>query len=79
MLERCYNARTDPFPPPGDASSIVIGAEVGAEFGVFLAPYTFGLSIPIGAAIGGIGGHFAYDRGAKEFVREGWTGITNNK
>jgi hypothetical protein len=63
----------------GDTVSIVGGAEAGALIGAYFAPFTAGLSIPIFALAGGIGGHFAYDWGMKDFVREGWTGIQKPK
>jgi hypothetical protein len=58
----------------GEAGSIRLGAAFGVKIGVKLAPFTYGMSIPIGAAIGGVGGHFFYDEIVKLQVRHGWTG-----
>lgn len=47
----------------GNIAAATSGATLGAEAGAFLAPWTFGFSIPIGAAIGGAGGLYAYKKG----------------
>ena len=62
----------------GDITATYGGMKIGASIGSFFAPFTFGLSIPIGAAIGGIGGHLIYDNYVKPEVRVGWTGIDPN-
>lgn len=59
----------------GDMSAVYLGMAGGAEIGAIFAPWTLGISIPVGAVIGGIGGHFFYDGVIKPEVREGWTGI----
>lgn len=43
----------------GSLPGMAAGAEVGAAMGLPLAPVTAGLSVPIGAVIGGLGGAFA--------------------
>jgi nucleoid-associated protein YgaU len=63
----------------GETSAIYLGAAGGAKLGAFFAPWTVGMSIPVGAALGGIGGHFFYDGLVKPQVREGWTGIEEKK
>ncbi len=55
----------------GDISSTYLGAQGGAAVGAWLAPWTFGLSIPVGAVAGGIIGHYTYSEVATERVREG--------
>ena len=62
----------------GDMSAIYGGMKFGAWIGAYAAPYTFGLSIPLGAVAGGVIGHFAYDGLIKPEVRQGWTGVTQD-
>ncbi|WP_314103254.1 hypothetical protein [uncultured Stenotrophomonas sp.] len=59
----------------GDAIATAGGAWVGGAIFAPLAPFTFGLSIPLGAAAGGALGHWIYDSKVKDFVKEGITGI----
>ena len=40
--------------PPGAATGLCAGTVVGAAVGVVPALFTFGLSIPVGAALGGV-------------------------
>lgn len=60
----------------GDTVSVAGGMALGAKGGLLLAPFFGGLSIPIGAAIGGFAAHMGYDSKVKPFVREGWTGVS---
>ncbi|TXY30155.1 DUF1196 family protein, partial [Vibrio mimicus] len=53
----------------GDAAFTAGGTKAGVAVGTFFAPYTFGLSIRIGGAVGGFAGHFAYDTWVKPKVR----------
>jgi hypothetical protein len=61
----------------GDMASTYAGMKVGAAIGVWAAPWTLGLSIPVGAALGGLGGHVFYNYviDAPKQVRETITGI----
>ena len=45
----------------GGATGLAAGSAVGAALGLVPAIFTFGLSIPVGAAIGGLGGTFFDD------------------
>ncbi len=42
------------LPRPGAATGLCAGTVVGAAVGVVPALFTFGLSIPVGAALGGV-------------------------
>jgi hypothetical protein len=62
----------------GAVGAAYLGAATGTKIGLAFAPVTGGMSIPIGAAIGGVGGFLLYDWGARPLVRQAWTGLRND-
>ena len=52
--------------PPGAATGLCAGTVVGAAVGVVPALFTFGLSIPVGAALGGVENGVKFQRFLKK-------------
>lgn len=63
----------------GDAVFTAGGAWIGGLAGTSLAPFTGGLSIPVGIALGGFAGHWLYDSNISDFVKTGITGVDLDK
>ena len=63
----------------GDAVFTAGGAWIGGLAGTSLAPFTGGLSIPVGIALGGFAGHWLYDSKISDFVKTGITGVDLDK
>lgn len=57
----------------GDTVTTVAGAKAGAVAGAYFVPVAY-ITVPLGAVIGGLGGHYLYDTNVKEFVRESYVG-----
>lgn len=62
----------------GDTGATAGGVSGGAALGLLTGPAA-PVAVPLFAVIGGFGGHKAWDKLAKPFYRELWTGIPEPK
>jgi YD repeat-containing protein len=60
----------------GDTSASMGGGAIGAALGLLGGPAA-PITVPLFAALFGFGGHYSWDRWAKPFYREVWTGNPN--